>query len=77
MTESKAIPRITSDFHSLTDIGWYGSAYLLAKYVTCPLNSNLDFLLCTMLSNAQLFSTTHGWKDLWQVRLQGKPPLLQ
>lgn len=29
----QAIPRITSDFHSLPDVGWYGSAYLLAKYV--------------------------------------------
>ncbi|KAJ9148310.1 Major facilitator superfamily transporter [Pleurostoma richardsiae] len=27
---STAIPRITDDFHSVTDIGWYGSAYLLA-----------------------------------------------
>ena len=26
-----AIPRITSDFYSLDDVGWYGSAYLLAK----------------------------------------------
>ncbi|KAL2880978.1 hypothetical protein SGCOL_003631 [Colletotrichum sp. CLE4] len=24
-----AIPQITDDFHSVTDIGWYGSAYLL------------------------------------------------
>ena len=24
-----AIPQITNDFHSITDIGWYGSAYLL------------------------------------------------
>ncbi|KAK2022572.1 major facilitator superfamily transporter [Colletotrichum zoysiae] len=24
-----AVPRITDDFHSVTDIGWYGSAYLL------------------------------------------------
>ena len=31
LTFYQAIPRITSDFHSLTDIGWYGSAYLLAK----------------------------------------------
>lgn len=31
LTTGKAIPRITSDFHSLPDIGWYGSAYLLAK----------------------------------------------
>src|SRR5690349_19749247 len=24
-----AIPRITDEFHSIADIGWYGSAYLL------------------------------------------------
>lgn len=24
-----AIPRITDDFHSLGDVGWYGSAYML------------------------------------------------
>ncbi len=29
----QAIPRITSDFHSLPDVGWYGSAYLFAKCV--------------------------------------------
>jgi hypothetical protein len=28
----KAIPKITSDFHSLNDVGWYGSSYLLARY---------------------------------------------
>lgn len=28
---STAIPRITDEFHSLGDIGWYGSAYLLAS----------------------------------------------
>ena len=27
---STAIPRITDEFHSLDDIGWYGSAYLLS-----------------------------------------------
>ncbi|TPX12187.1 uncharacterized protein E0L32_007073 [Thyridium curvatum] len=26
-----AIPRITDDFHSVTDIGWYGSAFLLTS----------------------------------------------
>lgn len=26
-----AIPSITNDFHSLGDVGWYGSAFLLAK----------------------------------------------
>jgi len=28
---STAIPRITSQFHSVADIGWYGSAYLLCS----------------------------------------------
>jgi hypothetical protein len=27
----QAIPKITTHFHSTADIGWYGSAYLLAK----------------------------------------------
>lgn len=28
-----AIPKITNEFHSLGDVGWYGSAFLLAKYI--------------------------------------------
>ena len=31
--EGQAIPRITSEFHSLADVGWYGSAYQLARCV--------------------------------------------
>lgn len=30
---SQAIPKITTEFHSLLDVGWYGSAYQLAKLV--------------------------------------------
>lgn len=26
-----AIPKITDEFHSLSDVGWYGSAYLLGR----------------------------------------------
>jgi hypothetical protein len=29
--KDQAIPSITTDFHSIPDIGWYGAAYLLAK----------------------------------------------
>jgi MFS family permease len=29
LTAFEAIPRITDEFHSLTSVGWYGSAYLL------------------------------------------------
>ncbi len=30
-----AVPQITTDFHSLQDVGWYGSAYQLSRYVPC------------------------------------------
>ncbi|KAJ5804923.1 hypothetical protein N7474_010810 [Penicillium riverlandense] len=33
---STAIPHITSDFHSLNDIGWYGSSYLIAQMALLP-----------------------------------------
>lgn len=29
LCSAQAIPQITDDFNSLTDVGWYGSAYLL------------------------------------------------
>ncbi|KAG9561484.1 hypothetical protein KCU77_g15575, partial [Aureobasidium melanogenum] len=32
-----AIPKITTRFHSLEDVGWYGSAYLLANCALQPL----------------------------------------
>lgn len=28
---STAIPQITDDFHSVTDVGWYGSAFMLTN----------------------------------------------
>ena len=33
---STAIPKITDRFNSITDIGWYGSAYLLTATATQP-----------------------------------------
>ena len=35
-----AVPRITDDFNSLNDIGWYGAAYQLGRYVNWSLESN-------------------------------------
>ena len=35
-----AIPRITDDFNSLNDIGWYGAAYQLGSAVFQPLTGN-------------------------------------
>jgi MFS family permease len=36
-----AIPRITTDFNSLDDVGWYGAAYLLASASLQPLTGRL------------------------------------
>ncbi len=36
-----AIPSITTDFHSTTNIGWYGAAYQLASAVLQPLTGKL------------------------------------
>ena len=33
----KAIPRITDDFHSYDDVGWYGSAYLVTAGALQPI----------------------------------------
>ncbi|KEI37078.1 uncharacterized protein L969DRAFT_610396 [Mixia osmundae IAM 14324] len=38
---STAIPKITDDFHSFSDIGWYGSAYLLTSTALQPLFGRL------------------------------------
>jgi hypothetical protein len=38
---SQAIPQITNDFHSLSDVGWYGSAYQLASAALQPLTGKV------------------------------------
>ena len=35
-----AVPRITDDFNSLNDIGWYGAAYQLGRYVDSSFERN-------------------------------------
>ncbi|KAI0015270.1 efflux pump [Xylariomycetidae sp. FL0641] len=37
----QAIPKITADFRSLNDIGWYGTAYLLANCAFQPLSGKI------------------------------------
>ncbi|KAK9250091.1 major facilitator superfamily domain-containing protein [Lipomyces tetrasporus] len=36
-----AIPRITTDFHSLDDVGWYGTSYMLATSALQPLTGKI------------------------------------
>jgi MFS family permease len=38
---STAVPRITNYFHSIADIGWYGSAYFLSSCALQPLTGQL------------------------------------
>ncbi|KAI0177899.1 major facilitator superfamily domain-containing protein [Pestalotiopsis sp. NC0098] len=38
---STAVPQITDEFHSLSDIGWYGSAYQLGSAAFGPLSGNI------------------------------------
>ena len=46
-----AVPRITSRFHSLHDVGWYGSAYQLARYT---MQASFEDWLVDMVSSATL-----------------------
>ncbi|RDW75514.1 hypothetical protein BP6252_06656 [Coleophoma cylindrospora] len=38
---STAIPKITTDFHSLNDVGWYGTSYLLTNCALQPLSGKI------------------------------------
>ncbi|MCJ1378823.1 hypothetical protein MMC17_001922 [Xylographa soralifera] len=38
---STAIPKITSEFHSLNDVGWYGTAYFLSNCALQPLTGKI------------------------------------
>ena len=59
---STAIPTITTVFHSLNDVGWYGSAYLLTTtslqpffgkvYINC--NPKYTYLLALALFEGKL-----------------------
>ena len=52
-----AIPTITSQFHSLDDVGWYGSAYLMTLTALGPLigktyklgNPKVVYLVCVAI----------------------------
>lgn len=51
-----AIPRMTSDFNSLNDIGWYGAAYLVAQIALIPTCGriytfyNIKWTYCALLT---------------------------
>ena len=47
MIIATAIPSITDKFHSIEDIGWYGSAYMLTAAIFFPLSGRVYQLYST------------------------------
>lgn len=47
MIIATAIPGITNEFHSIEDIGWYGSAYMLTAAIFNPLSGRIYQLYST------------------------------
>ena len=47
MIIATAIPGITNEFHSIEDIGWYGSAYMLTTAISNPLFGRIYQLYST------------------------------
>ena len=50
-----AIPEITTQFHSLQDVGWYGSAYQLSRCVPCQ---GLECMFTEYIISAALLPLT-------------------
>lgn len=58
-----ALPAITTEYRSLNDIGWYGSAYLLTLTALQPgfgrlfamWNTKVIYLLCVLVFEGELF----------------------
>ena len=40
--DRQAIPTITSQFHSLDDVAWYGSAYTISRYAGSAAGYSVD-----------------------------------
>lgn len=50
MIIAAAVPRITDEFDSLDDIGWYGSAYMLTAACFMPISGRVYQLYSTKLT---------------------------
>lgn len=74
-----AIPRITDEFHSLDDIGWYGSAYMLTGAASQPLFGrmytvyNTKWVLLTSVAVFEVGSAICGAAPSSNVLMPGVP----
>ena len=66
-----AIPTITTDFNSLQDVGWYGSAYLLAVTALQPDFGNIyryfqvkaTYLISIIISEGQRATRNNAYDE--------------
>ncbi|OJJ45940.1 hypothetical protein ASPZODRAFT_133807 [Penicilliopsis zonata CBS 506.65] len=71
---STAIPQITADFHSLTDVGWYGSAFFLTMalfqhvwgtlYRHCPLKATFITTIAALELGSLVCAVAHSSTSL-------------
>ena len=64
---STATPAITSEFDSLTDIGWYAGAYQLASAAFQPLSGKIYRYFSLKVSRWRPPKKTLGLADFYQV----------
>ncbi|KAF2841852.1 MFS general substrate transporter [Patellaria atrata CBS 101060] len=50
-----AIPRITNHFHSLDDVGWYTSIYILSYYLTCLAIFTIGSIVSAAATSSAMF----------------------
>ncbi|KAI9667450.1 MAG: hypothetical protein M1821_000266 [Bathelium mastoideum] len=73
-----AIPLITNDFHSLPDVGWYGSAYMISSAVLQPLtgkfykNFNSKWTFMTFFALFELGSLICGISTSSKMLIVGR-----
>ena len=58
---SVAIPEISTDFHSLGDVGWYGSAYLISITALQPVMGTIYKLFNVKLVYLGAIVIFEGW----------------
>lgn len=56
-----AVPHITTEFHSLFDVAWYGSAYMLTLTAFQPLFGNLYKYFNAKVVYLVSLATFEGW----------------
>ncbi|KAK1997780.1 hypothetical protein LX36DRAFT_556747, partial [Colletotrichum falcatum] len=75
LDNSIAIPFITDEFHSLPDIGWYGSAYQVANAAFQPLTGKIYRHFSTKVRGGGRRKLTCSTRTVSGRSSAGPPPL--